>query len=51
MYEGLECVTFIVILFLLAGEAYEAGESGHLGDDSETSREPAAPTGGDVSSY
>lgn len=34
-----------------SGEAYQVGEGRHLGDDSETSGEPAAPAGCNVGSY
>lgn len=39
------------VLFLLAGEAYQAGEGRYLGDDSEASGELAAPAGCNVGSY
>jgi hypothetical protein len=49
--EVLECVSFIVVLFLLAGEAYQTGKGRYLGDDGETSGEPPASAGRNVGSY
>lgn len=45
------CDIHYYVLFLLAGEAYQAGEGRHLGDDSEAPGELAAPAGCNVCSY